>query len=72
MKENNQLPEIVPVSKFNDYIPYPSCASIRQLIYFNVDNFNEKVLRRVGKRLYINIPAFFEWVEETNSKQQPA
>lgn len=68
MPEKTQLPEIVPVSKFNDYIPHPSCSSIRQLIFFNTDNFNEKVLRRIGKRLYINIPAFFAWVEE-NSKQ---
>ncbi len=48
MPEKTQLPEIVPVSKFNDYIPHPSCSSIRQLIFFNTDNFNEKVLRRIG------------------------
>ena len=61
--------KIIPVSKWAEKFSYPTVGSIRQLIFHDTNNFNEKVLRRIGKRLYINIPAFFDWVEETNKQQ---
>ncbi len=65
-----KLPEILPVSRFNDFIPFPSVLSIRQLIFNNTDSFNDVVLRRIGKRLYIHVPSFFSWIE--NNRKQPA
>lgn len=61
-------PELIPVSEYNNVFPYPKIGALRQLIFHDPDNFVEKVVRKIGKRLYIKVPAFFEWVEETNRK----
>lgn len=71
MSKEETIPNLLPLSRFNDYIPFPSVDSIRQLRFYNTGNFNEKVVRLIGKRIYINVPAFFAWVEE-NSRQQTA
>lgn len=71
MTEQTQTkaPELIPVSEFNNVYQWPSTGALRQLIFYNTDNFVEKVVRKIGKRLYIKVPAFFEWVEETNRKE---
>lgn len=71
MTEQKQTakPELLPVSRFNDWIPYPSVGSLRQLIFYNTNNFYDCVVRKIGKRLYLHIPSFYEWVEETNRKE---
>lgn len=71
MTEQTQTtaPELIPVSEFNNVYQWPSIGALRQLIFYNTDNFVEKVVRKIGKRLYIKVPAFFEWVEETNRKE---
>lgn len=60
------FPEFVPLSKFNDYFEYPSVNCIRQLRFYNTDGFNDQVIRKVGKRLYIKIQALLDWIEDTN------
>lgn len=71
MTEQTQTtaPELIPVSEFNNFFAYPTIGSLRQLIFYNTDNFVEKVIRRIGKRLYVKVPAFFEWVEQSNRKE---
>ena len=56
--------ELIPVSKWNDFYPHPSVGAIRQLIFFDTDNFKSKVIRKIKNRLYIKTSNFFEWVEE--------
>jgi len=69
-KCKNQIPEYVPVSKFNEVVsPFPSAGAIRQLIFYNRYGFVDKVIRRINRRLYIRVPAFYEYVEETNGKK---
>lgn len=58
--------DLIPVSKWNDYYPYPTVGTLRQLLFYNTNNFVEKVSRRIGKRIYIKTSSFFEWVEENN------
>ena len=60
-----QTPELIPVSRWNDFFPYPSVGSLRQYIFYAHQNGFNKVLRRLGKRLYIKVSAFNEWVETT-------
>ena len=60
--------DFIPVSKWNDYYEYPTVNAIRQLIFYNTDNFESKVIRKIGKRLYIKISEFNEWIEKTNGK----
>lgn len=64
---NSKL-EFVPVSKWNEYFTYPSVGAIRQYIFYNTNGFNDYVLRHIGKRLYIKVSSFFEWIEQTNKK----
>lgn len=68
-KTQTTAPELIPVSEFNNFYTYPSVGALRQLIFYNTDNFVKKVIRKIGKRLYVKVPAFFEWVEETNRKE---
>lgn len=60
--------DLVPLSKFNDYFDYPSVGSLRQLQFYNTDDFATKVLRRIGKRIYVKISALQQWIEDTNRK----
>ena len=59
---------LIPVSKWNEYYKYPTVGAIRQLIFYNTDNFETKVVRKIGKRLYIKVSEFNEWVEKINGK----
>jgi len=71
LENKKQIPDLIPLSRFNDYIPFPSVGALRILRFNNTGNFNEKVVRFIGKRIYIDVPALKIWVEE-NSKQQTA
>ena len=57
---------LIPVSKWNDFHLYPSVASLRHLIFFEEMNGFSKVLRRIGRRLYIDEESFFEWVKDNS------
>ena len=68
IKNNNLQSEncgLIPVSKWNDFHPYPTVKSLRQIIFFKKKNGFAKVLRKIGGRLYIVENEFFKWVEET-------
>lgn len=65
---NNFNTDFIPVSKWNKYYEYPTVGAIRQLIFYNTDNFTNKVVRKIGNRLYIKVSEFTKWVEKTNGK----
>lgn len=62
-------PGLVPVSKFNEFIKYPSVAAIRQYIFYNTNGFKNKVIRYMGKRQYIKLSEFQKWIEENNQQR---
>jgi len=64
MQENENV-KLIPVSKWNDFYPYPTVKALRQLIFFKDENGFKKVLRKIGGRIYIVESEFFKWVEET-------
>lgn len=64
----NQNLDLVPVSKWNEHFTYPSVGAIRQYVFFNTNDFNSRVIRKMGKRLYIKVSAFNEWVESNNKE----
>ncbi len=68
-KSQTTAPELIPVSEFNNFYAYPTVGALRQLIFYNTDDFVDKVVRRIGKRLYVKVPAFFELVEQLNRKE---
>ena len=65
-KTPEQNLDMVPLSRFNDFYPYPSVGALRQLLFYNTNGFADKVIRRIGKRLYVKISAFKAWVETNN------
>lgn len=60
--------DLIPVSKWNEYYEYPTVGAIRQLIFYNTDDFETKDVRKIGKRLYLKVSEFHKWVEYTNGK----
>ena len=53
----------IPVSKWNEVHRYPSVGTLRHLIFNKDKNGFEKVLRKVGRRLYICEKDFFAWID---------
>lgn len=67
---NNPLnTRLIPLSKWNDYHDYPTVPALRHLVFFEEQNNFSKVLRRLGKRIYIDEKSFFEWVDEQNPQK---
>ena len=64
-KKLNSTLDLIPLSKWNEYFDYPSTAALRQLVFYNTNNFTSTVIRKIGKRLYIKLSAFTEWVEKS-------
>ena len=62
-KKTNKTTVLIPLSKWNDHFEYPTTAALRQLVFYNTNDFANKVIRKIGKRIYIKVSAFFEWVE---------
>ncbi len=69
MQEVQKNMELIPLSKWNDYYDYPTVGALRQLVFYEDTNGFNKVVRRVGKRIYIKTSEFFKWVEETNKNR---
>ena len=68
-KKLNTTPDLIPLSKWNDYFDFPTTGALRQLVFYNTNNFANKVIRKIGKRIYIKVSAFFEWVENPSGGQ---
>lgn len=64
---SNNLPELIPVSRFNDFVPYPTVGAIRQYIFANTNGFKDKVIRFMGKRQFVKMSEFYKWAD--NSKE---
>ena len=58
--------DLIPLSRWNDYYSYPTTGALRQLVFYNNNDFKNKVLRYIGKRIYIKVSAFNEWIEENS------
>lgn len=55
---------LLPIKDFTKKHPTFTEGAIRNYIYQNVNNFKEKVIRKVGSRVYINEKLFFEWIND--------
>ncbi len=66
-KQQTNQPQIIPLSKFNDYYDYPKVSTLRQLFFRDINNFKKDVIVFIGKRQYVNVEAFFEWTKKTNN-----
>ena len=67
MTNNSNTQDLIPISKWNDFYQFPSIGAIRQYRFYNTNNFNDCVVKRIGKRLYIKVSAFNEWIEANSN-----
>lgn len=61
-----QATRLIPLSKWNDYHPWPPKGGLRHLVFYEKTNGFEKVVRRCGRRVLIDEAAFFAWVSSQN------
>lgn len=59
--------EIIPLSKWNNFYPYPTVGTLRQLLFHNKNGFEKVVCRVGGRRIYIKVKEFFEWAKKDNN-----
>ena len=74
ISENNaailQVPRLLTIKQCVEEKIYPNEGGLRSLI-FNADkNGFNTVIRRVGKRCFIDVKAFYDWIEAINKVQQ--
>lgn len=62
----NNAPELLPVSRINDYIPYPTKHAVRKYITYNTNGFKDRVARCIGKRQYILTSELYKWIKDSN------
>lgn len=63
MSETQNLIHIMDWSKHYDY---PSLSMLRKLVFNAQTNGFKKVIRKIGKKVYLNESEFFKWVDEQN------
>lgn len=54
---------IIPLSKWNQYYAYPKVGTLRQMIFHQKYGI-EKVVIRIGGRVYLKVADFFKWLKE--------
>lgn len=58
-----QSPRLVAASDWNQHFEWPPQGGLRHLIFHADTNGFDRVVRRVGRRVLIDVNAFFTWVE---------
>jgi hypothetical protein len=64
----NQSPQLIPVSKWNEHHAWPPIGGLRHLVFHAKSNGFNTVIRRVGRRVLIDEQAFFAWVDSQGTK----
>lgn len=59
-----ELPTLIPLSEWNKYIDFPKVGTLRRLTFKNTNDFNKKVVKRIETRMYIDVKAFYKWIED--------
>ena len=67
----NQAPDtktcLIPISKWNEYHPWPPQGGIRHLRFHSKTNGFESAFKKVGSRVLVDEAAFFASVERMNA-----
>ena len=61
-----QVPRLVTVKQCVEQGIYPNIGGLRQLIFHEETNGFNKVIRRINSRVFINVEAFYKWVDGIN------
>ncbi len=60
----NALPQLVTVKRFLENRDWPTESILRHFIFFNRYGFEERCVRRIGRKVFIDIAAFDQWMLE--------
>jgi hypothetical protein len=66
-REKQSNSELIPVTQWSLFHPWPTTPALRHLIWEADTNGFNKVIRRVGKRILIDEAEFYLWVDERNN-----
>lgn len=61
--ETTTLTDLIPLSKWNEYYQFPSVGAIRQYVFRANTNGFDRVIRRIGRKIYIKVSEFEKWIE---------
>lgn len=64
------IPRLIPLTHWPKQHAWPTIGGLRHLVYYSHKNGFDRVIRRVGKRILIDEAAFFQWVNDLQSKAQ--
>ncbi len=67
MNDQRNSRRFIPLTKWNEYHPWPPLGGLRHLVFFKKQNGFHRVVKKVGSRILLDEQAFFEWVDEHNS-----
>jgi hypothetical protein len=59
-------PRLVPLTEWPARYGSPPLGGLRHLVFHSRTNGFDKVIRRIGKRIYLDVIAFHLWVDEQN------
>lgn len=62
---------LIPLSKWNEYHDYPTVSALKNLNFHKDRNGFNYVIRRIGRKIYLDEAAFFEWVLEQTKNPTP-
>lgn len=57
------LENLIPLSKWNDYYQFPTVGALRQYVFRAETNGFNKVITRIGKKIYIKVDELKNWIE---------
>lgn len=72
MTEDTAKRRLIPLTRWNDYHPYPSVSALRALVFNSKTNGFDKVIRKVGKRILLDETAWFQFVDNQKHNQESA
>ena len=65
-----QEAQLVTVRQFCERFTYPSESAMRAIILDSSINVFDKAIFRVGRRVLVNVPTFFQIIQEKNGGKQ--
>ena len=66
-----QVPRPVTIKQCVELGIYPNEGGLRSLIFYAQTNGFHKVIRKINRRVFIDVEAFYSWVNEQNKKVHP-
>ena len=68
--DNKISKKLIPLTDWNKYHGWPPLGGLRHLVFHEHKNGFSSVIRRVGRRVLISEPDFFDWVEKQNRSKE--